>query len=106
MNRGHNYQFKGGDLLEVAPLPKYMEDIRKASPGLMNNYSIGPRIPGYHTAKESDLPTGHNALALSDAKKSKWSDNYKLYVDVMTINGPRMAWCNTFKMRKKAEENK
>ena len=96
-----NYQFTEGDLLEVAPLPKYMEDILEKIPDF--RHPIGPRIPGHRTAMDYDFPIGLN---VSNAKKSKWHTNYKLYVEVMTVNGPRVAWCSTFKMRKTAEENK
>ena len=52
----------------------------------------------------SEINPGETFLILQGAKESSHRYNRKLYVEVMTEKGPRIAWASIFKMRKVASE--
>ena len=86
-----NLRFKAGELLEV--LSTF------SIPGL-SVYGWGPRMPGTQAITSNKLSPGTVFLALSDAKESSYRHNKKLWLEVMTSDGPRVVWANAFKMRK------
>jgi hypothetical protein len=84
-------QFKKGDLVEVLKSYNYFS----------GGHPAGPRLPEELPLLARDLKPGDVYLALSDAKKSNWKQNRRLYIHVMTSAGPRPVWASIFKMRKK-----
>lgn len=63
----------------------------------------GPRIPGYEALMSDKLIPGKCFLVLSDAKESA-RQNRKVYVEIMTDEGPKLVWAQPFKMRKELNE--
>ena len=91
-----NLRFSAGDLLTVTDNFKHIGN---------GAYASGPHIPGHSTAQLRDFKPGEMFLALSDTRESNWRNNRTLYLEIMTSNGPRMAWARCFKM-KKVEDTK
>ena len=92
----HNLRFATGDLLTVIDNFKHIGN---------GAYASGPAVRGHTTAQLRDFKPGNVFLALSDAKESSWRHSRRLYLEVMTPTGPRMAWARCFKM-KKVEDTK
>jgi hypothetical protein len=92
----HNLRFTTGDLLTVIDNFKYIGD---------GAYASGPHVRGHITAQLRDFKPGNVFLALSDSQEAGWRHGRKLYLEVMTPIGPRMAWSRCFKM-KKVEDTK
>ena len=88
----HTYRFKAGDLVEVAETP----------PDYFSEYSnCAPVMAGLsRRMRYKELRAGDSYLVLQDAKHSTHRDNRKLYVEVMTPDGPALCWCNVFRMKK------
>ncbi len=91
-----NLRFSAGDLLMV------IDNFKHIGSGA---YASGPYIPGHITAQLRDFKPGEVFLALTDSEESGWRNNRKLYLEIMTPHGPRVAWARCFKM-KKVEDTK
>ena len=90
----YNLRFKKGDLMVVSPRHVFMTE----------TWAAGPRIVGMTTPQLCKLVPGTAYLALSDAEKSSYQHNRKLYVEVMVENKLVPVWANHFKMKKVGDE--
>ena len=91
-----NLRFREGDLLTVR------ENFKMIRPGL---FGYGPLIRGYSRIKADRLSPGATFLALGPSKHAARKDNRRLYVEIMTAEGPKLCWASAFKMKKKESED-
>lgn len=90
----YNLRFKKGDLMVVSPRPVFVKE----------TWPAGPRMLGMPTTPMHKIVPGTAYLALSDAVKSSYKTNRKLYVQVMVDNRLVYVWANHFKMKKVIDE--
>jgi len=96
----YNFQFQEGELLTVGKLPRHISVML-----LKHNFPFhaGPRIKGRQTCRRARFKEGSMHLAVSDARKSSWRDNYKLCVDIMSEGEIVTVWCDLFKKKRHKE---
>ena len=87
----HTLRFKAGDLAVVRPDFKVFGT---------RSYGGGPRIVGHATLMSDKLVPNQAFLVLGDAVQAPHNHNRKIYIEVMTDIGPRVAWASAFKMKK------
>ena len=85
----HRYQ--AGDLVVVGD--------HAPTQWVPGNTVAGPREVGRITAKHSLLKAGDSFLVLKDSTNASWRYNKKLYVEVLTPEGPRLIWASYFRKR-------
>ena len=90
-----NLRFKAGDLLTV------LENYRMIGLGL---FGYGPLIRGHVCVQARELSPGTSFLALGPAQHAARKHNRRLYIEIMTPDGPKLCWASAFKMKKKEEE--
>ena len=62
---------------------------------------MGPRVVGGPPPiTPNSMPPDAVFLVLKETQESGWHLNKKLYVVILTPNGPRTAWAANFKMKK------
>ena len=88
--KGNTLRFKAGDLAVV-----------RSNFGTISNYDHGPRIVGHSAVMSKDLNPHSVFLVLEDAKEAPYTQNRKIYVEIMTDAGAQVAWASAFKMRKR-----
>lgn len=88
-NHRNTLRFKKGDLVIVRPDFQWRRI----------NLSWGPSIVGHTTLMSSELIPSRPFLVLQDAIEApRRPGNRKIYVEVMTEEGPRVVWAAVFKM--------
>jgi len=92
-----NLRFKQGELVEVRSTFKVLSSF--------GGVRYGPDIRGKITANSTLLPPGATFLTLSDSTEAGHQQNRRLWVEILTNEGPRVVWSNVFKMRQIKEEN-
>ena len=97
LEMSRNLRFGEGDLLMVR------ENFSQVL--FTGLFGFGPLIRGYSRIQSDKLTPGALFLALGPAKHSARKDNGRLYVELMTPEGPKLCWASAFKMKKKETEN-
>lgn len=93
-----NLRFNEGDLVEVSGGYRKDQWPYRDSDA---TYPMGPRIVGSPPPmKPRGMMPNSTFLVLSGSRASEWHTNRKLYVEVLTEEGPRTAWASNFKMKK------
>ena len=84
-----NLRFRKGDLVKVH------KNFRIVGSG---GFSFGPHVVGKQTITTKILRPGTSFLALTDASESSWRNNKKLWLEILTPDGPRTVWAAAFMM--------
>ena len=90
-------RFNEGDLLMVRIEPFSGTNCRGGT--------HGPLIVGSTRMNGNLLNPGLAYLAVGPTRKSTHRENYRLYVEVMTDDGPRLCWASVFEVMKKEGED-
>ena len=96
LEMSRNLRFGVGDLLTVR------ENFKMIKAGLTG---YGPTIRGYSRVRADRLAPGASFLALGPATPAPRKDNRRLYVEIMTAEGPKLCWASAFKMKKQESED-
>jgi len=67
---------------------------------LSAGHPAGPPIVGSTTAERHLFKPGDSFLVLKDATSTGWQYNKKLYMEILTSEGPRMVWASHFKKKR------
>jgi len=87
-------QFKKGQLVVVRDTFKIIGS---------GSWNFGPSIPGKLAATTGLLNPGMSYLALSDSIESSSQNNRRLWMEILTPDGPRTVWSSAFEMRDKSQ---
>ena len=68
------------------------------------SWSFGPRVKEKLTAVCEQLVPGMSYLALTDSIESTSQNNRRLWMEILTPDGPRVVWSSAFKMRNRDNE--
>lgn len=85
-------RFKKGQLVRVRDTFKIIGS---------GSWSFGPTLNGKQTVRCADLIPGMSYLALSDSIESSSQNNRRLWIEILTPDGPRAVWSSAFEMRDK-----
>ena len=88
-------RFASGDLVEVKTFSSQFLLARGHG-----TIAQGPHIVGKITLSPIELKPDRTFLVLEGAQESDWRWNRKLYIEVLTADGPRVMWASEFKMKK------
>ena len=94
---GRNLRFKQGELVEVRSSFKVLSSF--------GGVRCGPNVKGKITANSTLLVPGATFLTLSDSTEAGHEQNRRLWVEILTKEGPRVVWSSVFKMRPIKEES-
>ena len=85
-------RFNEGDLLMVR---------KDFIGGAWRGGTHGPLIVGASSMNGKLLNPGLVYLAVAPTRKATHRENYRLYIEVMTDDGPRLCWASAFEVMKK-----